>query len=587
MIVNFTIGNVAAFLTVVEFLIGILIGFSAHAFIHGIWLVSIRRAEKPAFDMRHRKQRRRLKEVLVLIITTYLVLSVAFVESDLRTKYVMIRKPETSFAFCTNVNRTIRQQVLLWLPPPFYVEVPPWVLDIIEDLKCNEKGGIDSIGTGRDVSYSNESTVYNAPTCREAFNVTNPSATVGVLYGKRQILVFSVGRSDVFEILPYDKSRIGPLADPVVTNAIFSDAVSPCVERGISPVITSISIAAQNSVASSGNFTTEILNTICRLHGSKSVTTSFNSPDASAELLDACVRQKSLSLNVSCAVSIAETSLGKASMYNVDLEDMSVLLVGKNKDSASYVCLRSKLRYHYMFMNATWMQQYIIVRLDFGLNLPILVPTKIEVLSGHCEETIHLLGRAALLFTMSSEWKENKMSRLDHISRYHAFMMTISGSNYAMDKIDPYGEGKENNGCRVRRVIEATNVPTNWRYVIFCVGVVISIVLMVLGCIFRSLAGPNWEVGSTKWMIHRLINKAHRQGAVLDSCDLNSPLDVVRQNAGDREDRHRWFKWWRGRNLTDHRNLIRPLSRGPSRASSRATDIDDEGPFSQRSVGNF
>lgn len=582
MIVRFTIGNVAAFLTIAEFLIG----FSSHAFIHGAWLLSIRRSDKPAFDIRHRKQRRHLKTILVLIITTYLVLSVAFVESDLRSKYAMSREPDISFDYCINVNRSIRPQMLLWLPPPFHLEVAPWILHVVEDLNCNKKGGIDSIGTGRDISYSNESRVYNAPTCREIVHVTNPSATVGVLTGKGKILVFSVGRSDIFEILPYDDTRIGRFFNAVMTDTLLPEAVSPCVERGISPVITPISISAQNSVASSGNFTSEILSTICRLHGSGPVISSFNSPTASEKLVQKCVHRKSLSLNVSCAISLTET-VREVYTYSVDLEDMSVLIVGKRKHSPSYVCLISNIPYHYIFMNATWLQQYVIVRLDFALNLPILVPTKIEVISGHCEETVHVLGRSALLYTMTSEWKEDSMSRVEQISRYHAFMMSVSGSTYAMDKINPYGKGEQRRPCGVRRVFEVTDVPTNWRYVILCLGIGMSIVLMALGFSFRCLAGSNWEVGSTNWTIHRLINKAHRKGVVLESCDLNTQLASAPQQADIREGRRRTLQWWRPMNIIDRRSLVRPICRGPGQRTSRTRNIDDGGPSAQKSVRNF
>lgn len=174
---------------------------------------------------------------------------------------------------------------------------------------------------------------------------------------------------------------------------------------------------------------------------------------------------------------------------------MSVLLVGKNKDSLSYDCLGTKRRYRYMFMSAMWIPQYILVTLHFGFNLPILVPTKVELISGHCEETIHVLRRAVLICTMSSKWKEDDMSLFDHISRHHAFAMSVSGSNYVMDKINPYGDVEENSACRVLRVIQVIIVSKNWRHAKLSVGFGMSIVLMVLGCIFRWLAGRNWGVG--------------------------------------------------------------------------------------------
>lgn len=307
------------------------------------------------------------------------------------------------------------------------------------------------------------------------------------------------------------------------------------MERGISPVLIYISSSPQNSVAYSINFTTEVLNTVCRSHGSQPVVRSFTSTEDAQLLFDSCVTPEDASLNVSCAVSLLPPLRSQRYVYSSVLQNVSILLVGKTEYSPSYVCLGSTVRYHYMFMDAEWIQKFIITDLNFALNLSILLPTKVEVISGHCEQTVHVLGRIALLFTMSSEWKEDAMSKIDHVLRYHAYTMAASASCYRMDRANPYGSIKKNSTCQVRKVLEATEIPADWRSFTLCVGLGLFIILVFSGCVFRCLAARDWHVGSRTWMFRKLISEARRKGAVLDASDLNTLLEVV-EHRGDNVD---------------------------------------------------
>lgn len=350
-------------------------------------------------------------------------------------------------------------------------------------------------------------------------------------------------------------------------NALSPEARSPCVERGVSSVLTLISTGVRNSVSHSTNFTTEILNTICVNHGSAPVTPSFSDPRDAEILLDSCVSRGDASLNISCTVSLIRASKGRRQIYSTLLQNVSVLIVGKTESSSSYACFASTIRYHYMFLSAEWMQRFILSDLNFGLNLSILIPTEVEVISGHCEETIHVLGRAALFFTMSSEWKDDEMSNVHHILRYHAYMIAVSEMHYPLDRISPYGYVPENTSCQVRRVVESTDLPTNWRFIMLCVALAIIVLILISGFACRYFAGQKCEIGSTHWILFSLIAEAQRQGATMDTSDLDTLLEVVddKRDDSDQDEGNRGMRALMGKmkyftSLFNRRKVIRAVS---------------------------
>lgn len=194
MIVNFSAGNVAAFLTILEFILCVFLGYSVKACIHGAWLLSIRHTEKLHLDDTMSSQKhQKWVSVIVFIISSYLVMSVAFLENALSPVFVVRQKPEIAHSFCINLNMTLHPKMLLLLPSPFQLEVPTWTLKVLYELQCKSGRGIDSMGTGRYKIYSRNRVVYNAPVCRSDILQADMSATVGVISGNRRLLVFNFG----------------------------------------------------------------------------------------------------------------------------------------------------------------------------------------------------------------------------------------------------------------------------------------------------------------------------------------------------------------------------------------------------------
>lgn len=104
--------------------------------------------------------------------------------------------------------------------------------------------------------------------------------------------------------------------------------------------------------------------------------------------------------------------------------------------------------HYYPYYGYTTTQNNIISPLEIhtlNSDLNMLLPTKVEVESSNCEETIHIVGLSALVYTVAGQWESSgiesssssRLTAADLYRRYHAFLLSISRQYFRFESLFP------------------------------------------------------------------------------------------------------------------------------------------------------
>lgn len=495
-IINLPVGTVAALLTTCEFILSTITALAARAAIRGMWLLTLHTGGKAPVSVAARARRAFVRDALIFIIGLFLVVSVALVEAGLNTTYIVGREPIFDGDNCVRLDRPFNPDYMEFLIPSIQTGIKPWIETVIDDIGCNTSSLI-SVGTGDAVDIHGGHRKFFAPVCGKE-NIIHPkdaSISIDRLKVEPTRLALMAGHSEMVEIFPHSKDMI--LNIPIHVDSDIeeieadSTIASECTAKNLSGITTYLRATWMSSSTRSESLATSVINALCSLHDSKS--------QVILTLTDIteCIFKPHMDLRVDC---LRKKGLLKSALQTARLTDVSALFVKKTRQESSFVCLSAELEVEYVLVTGeviTEFQNYIAPR------NPILIPTKVSAISGHCEKTIHVSGRAALIYTIEAEWRKTYLAAVDRVARYHALMTAVSDSQFPLSHLDRKASD-EKKPCALRPVSVAAQFPHGARITMLYTAVGVAAILMILGIILRWLfRGRSWVVGSAHWSLQQ------------------------------------------------------------------------------------
>lgn len=495
-VVRLPVGTVAALLTSCEYLLSTIAALSARAAVHGSWLYNLHRGGEASISVAARMKRNIRKDIIGSIIGVWLVISVALVESNLYASVIVSRSLVVSPS-CVSTSHPFDVGLFEDLIPSMRAVVEPWVVGVVDTLNC--QGGLATIGGGAGTDIYGKKKNMSAPVCDQS--VVIPPEQISIRLSRLHIsskqIVFRPTETAIFEIIPYSTKGIGSAVPRLGPDY---EGQGPCGAKGISTYLAGLRHGWITLYANAHNVSVSVMESVCEQHLAPVAPISF-------DLADRCSNLKSKEIDLSCIY----TQTSQDDVYSAVIRDTSAIFVGKSSLDPSFACLNASIRIDYLFLPAKIFTQ---MSPPIAVTMPVLVPVKVAAVSGYCERTVHVLGRAALVYSADAEWLHSELRELDRRTRYHAFMIAVSSSQFPLANIlnslpeaSVSSAAKIDEPCLLRGVSEVTLVPWNWCLWLLILGVSVSCIFMVVGLALRLFfAGESWRVGSAQWSLTRLFN---------------------------------------------------------------------------------
>lgn len=498
--VRIELGTLAALLTALEYFLSLLSSLSARAAVHGLWLVGLHRGGEARLDTQARTRRIFRRDALVAILGIWLVIGVALVESNLQHA-VHVLKTRVPSPLCVSVYGKFDPQRVYLHTPPYRTIVEPWVLDIARDLGCGLTG-LASVGVGGTTDIKGQKRGMFAPICADKrVDVAGGAVTVRMRIAKyhKLGLVPRLGHSGGFILFPHRKTGLGKGVDGL---GALGEGNGPCGDNGISAYMFVMPGHYETVKVQSDNMTKTVMDSICSLHSVSQRVDVLPDP-----IVSSCKSKSPRDLDIGCLRSKAERRFIK----HVKVPNVSALFLGETVNSTSYACTSTTVKYEYVFINPRFVHKG---HPEAKPRLPVLVPTILTALTGHCERTIAPLAQAALLYSADSEWQQDDLAVIPRITRFHAYLIAVSSSQFPLNTVHNSESPKAPNGkCLLRQVANCTDIPTDWRLGILVSGFVVVSAVVLTGLVFRfRFKGEAWNVGSAKWSFERLLAKQENGG---------------------------------------------------------------------------
>lgn len=504
-IVHLPMGIVAAILTAIEYFFSTLSALSARATIRGSWLLLLHRRGKMSIS---RKSREVVRSLLSFALGVSWMISVAVVESNLQTAYVIApyMKPSTQ---CIPVDFRMSPRNMRRFTPPLQLVVEPWVMQIAEQMQCAR---LRYIGTGngnnQDQDIGNINNVYMAaPVCYErnlSFDDRDGlyATTVGLVHVSSELtLSVDMNQWNTIQLFPYSEEIVSTVTPE---NASYTDRIvrfdfRNCVANNISTVVTEMHTFWQTMDIKSSTISKAILYEMCVLHGASA------KQELPLEVERQCTMNETY-IDVSC-MRRRYTENGYE-LNAITLTNVSSLILS-GRQQASHACIDASIKVEYIFISFTLIQSILNLTAT-DIQRPVLIPVAFNVLSGHCETTVHVLARAAMVYSADAEWRRTLVTRFTtRLERYHLHMIATATSIFPLDKLRHV---HVNDTCYVRRVEEVTAIHRDWRTTFLSFVISCTLLIAVLGCGFRSLYNKQvWLVGSTEWSINQFKMATNKQ----------------------------------------------------------------------------
>lgn len=580
-VINLPVGVVTAILTTSEFILSFIATIAGGAAVRGVWLMYLHRGGTASVTARSRSRRLIIRDFVSFAMAFWLVVSVAMVESNFEQTYVLTEQSKFS-PRCLRMDQRVDPVLMDTLIPPLHLRIDEWILECSEDLRCIN--GIATVGLELETNGNGTKKMMNAPVCAMEQVVLNDIKIFvrAIKISSSSLTVVQNGH-DFFEFFPYESPNIHNGSDPSVIASPNHTSPNECTKRHIGGPPIKLHTMWRTLVADGEQVSNMIQYELCRLHGDKPVATiqqaveeSCGSPvevttpyDSEHKLDPSCIRDHALRIGVP---GVYHTTL---------LQNMSVQF-HFNNGTTSFACLDAVVQVHYVFVSSEFLRHSGFHA--HSSEMPVIVPFGAAVIRGHCERTLNVLGRAALLFSADSEWRNTFSSSIGRVPRYHANMMAVSSSLFPLDQMseDTRGSNRsENSGtvhlngpnlafarygnskCRVRIVKQATGILIDGSFHSLTAATMVCSLLVLTAMILRLTAwisGHSWTVGSAKWALTEIA----KRGAT-DLQIVVQSVDDVELGQGDENG----VEATNGdRNYTEHPTPRLQRSQGSSHLSS-------------------
>lgn len=165
--IHHPVGQVAAVLTGLEFLLTAITAIALHAALRGFWLLSLHRTRRVPLSAASRARRATLADSVSFVMGIWLALSVALVESTLSSTVWISNAAPKPGPHCLAMNSTALPNSLIGsITPTLRAGVEPWALSVAMQAGCD---ALASVGTevGTHIE-SGKQVEMAAPVCTEA-----------------------------------------------------------------------------------------------------------------------------------------------------------------------------------------------------------------------------------------------------------------------------------------------------------------------------------------------------------------------------------------------------------------------------------
>lgn len=546
-IVNFPVGVVTGILTSSEFILSLLATIAGATTVRGAWLVYLHRWGRASVTAQSRSRRLLLRDFVSFAMGIWLVASVSIVERNFEPTYVLSKESKVS-PRCLRMDQPIEPALMDKLIPPVHLKVDQWIFRVSQDLQC--ENGIATVGLEGERSGTGTRETISAPVCStEKVLLNDMNVVVRAVKISSDSLRLIYQGQDYFELFPYVKPSTIEGHDPSGTLFSKKKSLGECSSRHIGGPPLSMHTMWSTLDADGQQVSNMILYELCRLHGNNTVATI----DRAVE--DSCRSGANDTIQYvfdpSCIGDQAKRMGIDGVYHTVKLENMSIQL-HYNERAMSFACVDSAVQVHYVFVSAEFLRHSGLHMSH--LEMSVIVPVGATVISGHCERTLNVLGRAALLFTADSEWRKTFSSRISRVTRYHANMMAISTSLFPLDQISDRVTASSRNGgnanvglngpnlgflrhrssdCRVRIVKQATGVVIDRSFYSLVIATAVCSLLVVMAAILRltiCLSGYSWTVGSAKWALMEFAKKEAKEPQIVVQPEIDLELAQGNEN---------------------------------------------------------
>lgn len=453
--------------------------------------------------------------------------------------------------------------------------VAEWAVDIALQLsnECQDYG-LQTVSTTRGTSYEDQLTNVYGPVCNPPDSTTplarslssSPSTSLetkeegnsdigykeegGVLLHAEVsdvplgTLAFHGYNSTQFEVLPFS-------LEGIPRNGSFTEVAWDRVECSRGKILTEPMVLSKWEVNGVTSFSMDAhrRSTLCARHGNRPVRTLYNISHCYRPAMEPNNPDEITMVNVSCLAAAARSHESREMPLTAIFSDVTALIVPHVSSEPSYACPNATVRYHYVFVPALQIRVQDVdidtvasstkskwVMPEEMLGWSQMYITRLDVISGTCEPTVHVLGQQALLWSAWSEWEGSKFSSLDRLTRFHALTIqlapvllssemirwktlaargTNAPSNAPASEADAsLGSGRgadlsvTDRSCRLRKLETVTIVPLDWAFVWLMVSMSACGVVIVLGigCVLL-FGGRVWKVATWRWSFEIMASR--------------------------------------------------------------------------------
>lgn len=507
-IIHYSVGVVAAALTVLEFILSVTTGAATLAIFRGLWLSELHRTQRASVSSTARARRIKRRDIFSAILSTWLVVVVASLESNL-SSVVWVSNEIIQSDHCLAMNRPLPIAFIDQLRPTLHAGVDSWVLSVVNQIDCQ---AIGSVETGSASDNETAITSLNAPICTQPVE-HGPDKEINIQIQLKEFKVdrnrLSVkpGKTSYVEMLPVDSASIPPTRRGL-PGVLFEEQKGMCTEIGIS----SFPFALTHSIDWIGIFSNEphtvhaIHELICKSH----MITYRNETGENINVVDEDIGlEQSLScspghstenrtrlelFNPSCLESLSQSKT-----YSAIISEVWALVLGEDPETPSYACVNVTVEVRYLFVSRTFITAFTT---EATVEYPVLVPFSISILSGHCEITANVVARSALVFAADANYRKTPLSDVGLLRLYHLYMMATATVQIPLTSIL---QGNSTVPCSLRKVYEGTEVKWDWRLgFLIATAIVAGLICLVAVALRYRYNRVPWDLGSAHWAFEQL-----------------------------------------------------------------------------------
>lgn len=530
-IITNNVGAVAAFLTCFEFVVGTIGAICVGSILQGVWLTHLQVKRKITLKKSSLKKRILLHNIIALIIGLWFTVATALVECSLETRLI-VSEIQVQSKTCARMDLLYDFASIEVANPPFTYSIDDWSINIGKQLLCEETGLLTIDLTTNSDKVDGKQPHPLAPTC------VNKSASPNEFFpemdnGIVDLDFIKIGNTGIYtdkpivSIFPYNhnagisRSRKFGLLESYVP-------LTSCVSKNIASVGLRYYKNWDTFFFDDYNMTLRTLELMC-----ENMTEPLPKQVPNEYLMECYFFDQFDYLETSCLQRLIPPTFSSS----VILHNMSLLIIkdadsekvqvtdGAEYGSRTVACPDVSLNISFFLISAEQVDKELLELIDSRFyegipnNSSIVIPYRIETISGRCEPALHMLGFSALLYTASLEW-QNKSVYGSRTLTYQTFLFSMAQTIFPFDEFRAQQPKNMTNStkmaCNLRQIENVVILKRGWRFVILVTIAVACILIFIVAGIFwvifpksTSDVSP-FETLSTMDPVHQSLERGNK-----------------------------------------------------------------------------